>query len=330
MTKIFLSSIENGYNNEILRRMDKEKIQMKYNLMSYYYIRQRTDFANAVMDRTDAVLIDSGAHSFQKGKKVDWEKYTNEYAEFIRKNDRPKILGYFEMDVDNIIGYENVLVLRKLLLKATDKIIPVWHKNRGISEFKRMCRETKGEVVAVTGFKNEDIQDKQYLMFLRYAWKCGKKVHCLGMTRTKVLDKIPFDFVDSSSWRQEAIYGRITQRNKRVKMKSYSVLSKEEKYLPYFLNYISWMERQEFYEKKWRHVLNNKNKFINIILWFVTSHLKIKLRKRNELFYENKRNVKNCVSDRFICRTYYLTFSIQFWNGAGEGGRYDEPLGYLQ
>ena len=42
------------------------------------------------------------------------------------------------MDVDNIIGYEKVLELRKILLEATDKIIPVWHKNRGIDEFKKM------------------------------------------------------------------------------------------------------------------------------------------------------------------------------------------------
>ena len=87
---------------------------------------------------------------------MPWEDYTREYADWIRANDQPKINGYFEMDVDNVIGYEKVLELREILLKATDKIIPVWHKNRGLEEFKRMCREYSGRIIAITGFRNED------------------------------------------------------------------------------------------------------------------------------------------------------------------------------
>ena len=134
-------------------------------------------------------MIDSGAHSFQKGKKVDWIKYTYEYADFIKKFDTPNVVGYFEMDVDNIIGYDKVLELRKILESVSDKIIPVWHKNRGIEEFKKMCQEYAGKIIAITGFKNEDIKDEQYLMFLKYAKKFNCKVHCLGMTRKKYLTK---------------------------------------------------------------------------------------------------------------------------------------------
>ena len=49
-------------------------------------------------------------------------------------------------------------------------------------------------------------------MFLKYAKKYDCKVHCLGMTRKKILDTVPFDFVDSSSWKQASIYGRIGKR----------------------------------------------------------------------------------------------------------------------
>ena len=169
--KIFLSAIENaqevGKNAKpIAQLLVEENIKMKYNLMSYYYIKGKKDLACYIRDNTEEILIDSGAHSFQKGKKVDWEKYTREYAEFIRKFDRPNVVGYFEMDVDNIIGYEKVLELRKILESVSDKIIPVWHRTRGIEEFKKMCQQYSGKVVAITGFKNEDIQDHQYLMFL--------------------------------------------------------------------------------------------------------------------------------------------------------------------
>lgn len=94
--------------------------------MSYYYIKSGNyDFAEKIRNNSEEILIDSGAHSFQKGKKVDWEQYTKEYADFIKKFDRPNVIGYFEMDVDNIIGYDKVLELRKILENVSNKIIPV-------------------------------------------------------------------------------------------------------------------------------------------------------------------------------------------------------------
>ena len=203
--KVFLSALENAQTSgrggySIAKYLVDRNIKMLYNLMSYYYIKGKIQVAEYIRDNSEEVLIDSGAHSFQKGKKVDWVKYTNEYAEFIKKFDRPNVIGYFEMDVDNIIGYEKVLELRKMLERVSKKIIPVWHKNRGIEEYKKMCKDYAGKIIAITGFKNEDIKDEQYLMFLKYAKKYNCKVHCLGMTRKKVLDKVPFDYVDSSSW----------------------------------------------------------------------------------------------------------------------------------
>lgn len=238
--KIFLSSLENGNYEKILER------KMLYNLMSFYYLKGKYKLAETIRDRSKLIMIDSGAHSFQKGVKVDWQKYTKEYAEFIKKFDKPNVVGYFEMDVDNVIGYDKVLKLRQQLEQVSDKIIPVWHKNRGINEYKKMCKDYAGKIVAITGFKNEDIQDHQYLMFLKYAKKFGCKVHCLGMTRKKILDKVPFDFVDSSSWRQEGIYGRIDGR--RVERNF-----NKANYADVFLaTYLEGMKMQKEYERKWK------------------------------------------------------------------------------
>lgn len=252
--KIFLSAIENttssknaGVLNMAEYIVDKG-IKMKWNLMSYYYVKKRKGLAEFIRDNSEEILIDSGAHSFQKGTKVDWDSYTKEYANFIKDFDRDNVIGYFEMDVDNIIGYPKVLELRKVLELVSDKIIPVWHKNRGIEEYKKMCQDYAGKIVAITGFKNEDIKDDQYLMFLKYAKKYNCKVHCLGMTRTKILDKVPFDYVDSSSWVQQSIFGRIGKKGKVTKK-----FSKESREVVFFENYKEGMKLQEYYRKKWRN-----------------------------------------------------------------------------
>ncbi len=255
--KVFLSAIENaqasGKNAKAVAELLVEKgIKMKYNLMSYYYIKGKISLAEYIRDHTEEILIDSGAHSFQKGKKVDWIKYTKDYAEFIQKFDNPNVIGYFEMDVDNIIGYDKVLELRKILENVSNKIIPVWHKNRGIEEYKKMCKDYAGKVVAITGFKNEDIKDEQYLMFLKYAKKHNCKVHCLGMTRKKVLDKVPFDYVDSSSWVQSTVFGRIDNKGKVSKE-----FSKNKREIVFIENYKNAKKMQDHYYNKWKKVCND-------------------------------------------------------------------------
>lgn len=138
--KIFLSGCEGGDSIPVLQAMMDEGIRFNYSLISFYYVNKGNyEYCKDLRDNSKLMLIDSGAHSFQKGKQVDWEAYTREYAKFIKEFDRPNVVGFFEMDVDNIIGYDKVLELRKILEEVSDKIIPVWHKNRGIEEFKKMC-----------------------------------------------------------------------------------------------------------------------------------------------------------------------------------------------
>ena len=254
---MFLSALENGstcYNSKktLAEFLIENKIKMKYNLMSFYYIKNKTELAEYIRNNSEEILIDSGAHSFQKGKKVNWEEFTKQYANFIKNFDKPNVVGYFEMDVDNIIGYDKVLELRKILESVSNKIIPVWHKNRGIDEYKQMCKDYTGKIIAITGFKNEDIKDEQYLMFLKYAKKYNCKVHCLGMTRKKILDKVPFDYVDSSSWVQSTVYGRIDGKGKVTKE-----MSRNNREVVFLENYKIGMQMQEHYYNKWKKICND-------------------------------------------------------------------------
>lgn len=241
--KIFLSGLEAGGEFWDIDRCFKS---YKWMLLSFYYLKQ--DIFEQIRDKSELILIDSGAHSFQKGKAVDWVKYTEQYAEWIQKNDCKKIVGYFEMDVDNIIGYDKVLELRKILESVSDKIIPVWHKNRGIDEYKKMCHDYAEKIIAVTGFKNADIKDEQYPMFLKYAKKYNCKVHCLGMTRKKMLNKVPFDYADSSSWKQQAIYGRVGEK------KVSKEFSKQKRWAVMVASLRNAMDMQSYYYEKWRKV----------------------------------------------------------------------------
>ena len=242
--KIFLSAIETG-NEKSIEKLVKD-VKMKYNLMSYYYIRNKKDLAKKIRNNSELILIDSGAHSFQFGAKVNFLEYTKQYAEFIKEFDAPNVLGYFEMDIENIIGYEKVLELRKILEAVSDKIIPVWHPERGIKDFEEMCKKYSGKVVAIGGFKGTDIKDEQFIMFLKVARKYNCKVHCLGMTRKKVLDKVPFDFTDSSSWKQQAIRGKIGQRkvSRNFSKTNYNKVIEE--------SYKEAIKMQEHYHHKWQ------------------------------------------------------------------------------
>lgn len=283
--KVFLSGFDTNIGNA-LQVVKANNTRIPFALASFYYIQKGAyDNFKTTLEHCDEMLIDSGAHSFQKGKKVPWEEYTDKYAQFIKEHDCDKILGYFEMDVDNQIGYDRVLQLRKKLLAVTDKIIPVWHKNRGIDEFKKMCHETKGNIVAVTGFRNEDIIDKQYGAFVKYAWSCGKKIHCLGMTRTKVLDKIPFDYVDSSSWKQKAVYGGMLQwDSKRRKLVDIDVPKRTLKTNDMFYkNLEAYIEFVKHYNIKWHKVNNDLHFKIGV------RKLLQKLKLRRFLFMNNEK-----------------------------------------
>lgn len=182
----------------------------KYNLTTYLEVRSKSsDLWEELVDFSSAVIVDSGAHSFQRGKKVDWDRFTDEYADWISRSDCDKVVGYFEMDIDNILGIDAVLKLRARLLQASSKIIPVWHKSYTYEGFESLCADKSFEFVSVSGFKNEDIKDGDFPLFVKTAHRQQKKIHGLGITRRAVLSAAKFDSVDSSTWLDVSRFGYI-------------------------------------------------------------------------------------------------------------------------
>ena len=169
----------------------------KYNLESFYYFKPEQE---KYLRHWKMFLLDSGAFTFMNGKKSkDFDGYLTKYIEFINKYD---IKYFFELDIDSVVGYEKVKQLRKRLeIETGKKCIPVWHKSRGKDEFLKLCDEY--DYIAIGGIVTKEIKHDEYKYlnwFIEEAHKRKCKVHGLGFTKTKYLEKIKFDSVDSTTW----------------------------------------------------------------------------------------------------------------------------------
>lgn len=184
-----------------------------YILESFYYADKDTE---RLLPYYGDFLLDSGAFTFLHNfnETVDWQDYVERYADFINRN---KVEKFFELDIDPVIGYENVLKIRKRLEQLTGKqCIPVWHLSRGIGEFTKMCDEY--QYVALGGIVSEQRHGKKYKQyhssfpwFINTAHKKGAKIHGLGFTSLTRLKDCHFDSVDSTAWTTGNRFGYVWQ-----------------------------------------------------------------------------------------------------------------------
>lgn len=188
-----------------------------YILESFYYADETTE---KLIPYFGDFLLDSGAFTFMSSSKnhVIWEEYIERYAAFINKNNIQK---YFELDIDNVVGYKKVLEYRKRLETLTNKqCIPVWHKSRGTDEFKKMCDEYG--YVAIGGIVSKEIPKEQYgalPVLISEAHRRKAKIHGLGFTSLEWLPKCHFDSVDSTAWTTGNRFGFVYRFNGKTMVK---------------------------------------------------------------------------------------------------------------
>lgn len=169
-----------------------------YVLESFYYFKE---WQKELIPKTKQFFVDSGAFTFRSMSRneMNWDALIEQYAAFIIDNN---IDYFFEMDIDNIIGYDRVLKLNAKLERITKKqCIPVWHPSRGIEEFQKMCSEYS--YVALGGVVLKEIRPQQYRLLpllIKEAHKRGARIHGLGYTATSTYDTVRFDSVDSTTW----------------------------------------------------------------------------------------------------------------------------------
>jgi hypothetical protein len=176
-------------------------------LASFYYMKDERE----IIKKFNNFILDSGAYTFMtsmKNKDVNWDEYVISYANFIKQYN---IKNYFELDIDSIVGIKEVERLRKLLEDTCGvKCIPVWHKSRGLEYWKNMCKEYN--YVAIGGLVTLEIKRTEYDVFyplLKIAKENNTKVHGLGFTNLKGLEKYKFYSVDSTSWLSGNRFGAV-------------------------------------------------------------------------------------------------------------------------
>lgn len=217
--KIYLAGvIPCGEKKNIGGGFDKAIYQHRpYILESFYYADEDTE---RLLPYFGDFLLDSGAFTFMQNTKthVNWNDYIKKYADFIVRNNIKK---YFELDIDSVVGYDKVLEYRALLEKMVGwPCIPVWHKSRGIEEYKKHCQEYP--YVGIGGYVIKELTPKDYNAFpamIDYAHRYDCKVHCLGYTKLSNLVKHHFDSVDSTAWTTGNRFGYVYYFNGKTMKK---------------------------------------------------------------------------------------------------------------
>lgn len=161
-------------------------------------------------------MLDSGAFTFltiakRQNVSIDWDKYLDSYIRFINEN---QVEHFFELDIDKIVGYAAVKQMRKRLERRTGRqCIPVWHRSRGLEEFRNLCAEY--DYVAIGGLAIKDIKPTEYgyiKKLVSLAASYGTKIHGLGYSKPDLLD-YGFYSTDSASWSVNVAYGNVYRFN---------------------------------------------------------------------------------------------------------------------
>lgn len=207
--KVFLAGVSTNIHSTDGSMMKVIEQQRPFLLESFAYVNRYTD--DLIRYSSDFIL-DSGAFTYiykakgkAQGAKIDWEEYARRYADYIVSR---KIEKYIELDIDSLIGYDGVLKLRKTLEKLTGRpCMPVWHTSRGRQDFEDTCRRYRYFAIGgLTVFKKDWSLLKP---FIHEAHRHGCRIHGLGFTKTSMLNEMPWDSVDSSSWSSGGRYGFI-------------------------------------------------------------------------------------------------------------------------
>ena len=220
-----------------------------YILESFYYADEDTE---RLLPYFGDFLLDSGAFTFMQNTKthVDWDDYIKKYADFIARNNIEK---YFELDIDSVVGYKQVLKYRSKLEELTGRrCIPVWHKSRGLKEFQSMCKEYN--YAAIGGIVSGEIKSNQYKAFpmmIDEAHRNGCKLHGLGFTTLSWLPKCHFDSVDSTAWTTGNRFGFIYRFTgttmKKIDCPKGKRLGDSRRVA--LINYTEWIKYQQYAEK---------------------------------------------------------------------------------
>jgi hypothetical protein len=210
MTRLYLAGVLSNPVHE------KHFIELggKYAIMTYYKIWAKETLHDKIKHLHDLgidIILDSGAHTLQKGKQTpNYEAFFEGYLEYLKKY-HDLYTAFVELDIENMVGLRKVNAWSERLTKEIGREpIRVWHKHRGgIRSWEEMTKQYpyigfSGFLINTTG--NMELPPERIPDFLAIARQNGCKVHGFGFTG-RSLGKMNFYSVDSSSWTAGSRYG---------------------------------------------------------------------------------------------------------------------------
>lgn len=223
-----------------------------YILESFYYADADTE---RLMPHFGDFMLDSGAFTFMQGNggAIAWDEYLERYADFVKRNNVKK---FFELDVDSVVGYEEVKRLRAKLERLTGRQpIPVWHNNRGKDEFERHASEYP--YIAIGGLVGGKAEYDRRLWkffpwFINKAHEHGAKLHALGFTSLDGIMKYHFDSVDSTAWTTGNRFGFIYRFDGKTMRKTDAPKGHRigDPARAALINYTEWIKFQKYADTK--------------------------------------------------------------------------------
>lgn len=195
--KIYLSAVfESAINKDKLSHL----VENANILHSFAYFKpEYVDYYH----RCKSLMLDSGAFTFMnKGKKNNFNplEYTKKYAQHIKEHN---IKNFIELDIEGVFGFDVYKDCLHCLQDITGtNPIYVFHKWRGINYYKELVRKYDYVALGDVSVGSGSRKLYQYFpWFLKEAHENNCKVHGLAFTSLKDLQYMPFDSVDSSSWK---------------------------------------------------------------------------------------------------------------------------------
>lgn len=204
--KIFLAGAENKSHSHVLKNTKAEHVLVSYLLMtknsSSEKIKERMIWLKGEYP-TAKIICDSGAATLQKGvSEKELDLIADRYKNFI-KDHKDLFFTCVELDIYNLFPKQKILDIRKELEKYTENLLPVWHGNMTIDEWKVLLKNYK--YVGIGQTKNLSVNMLKCL--LKLAIEAKVKVHGFAVTQMNRLKECPFYSVDSTTWLNGALYG---------------------------------------------------------------------------------------------------------------------------
>lgn len=205
--RVYLASLSSGMSIK-LRDATIVKHQPRYLLETFFNGAKDCDRALQAVG-VDHFLLDSGAFSYLNGTHSTLEQMEDYIARYIGYIKSRGVKYFFEIDVDKLFGIRQVENWRHRIERETGlPCIPVWHKQRGVDYWIRMCREYGYIAIGglVLDMRTQEFESVRKLV--AFAHDRGNRVHGLGFTKTIELPHYKFFSVDSSSWCVGAAWGQ--------------------------------------------------------------------------------------------------------------------------